>query len=288
MSTRIHAPRRIWLLLLVVTFVWAPQVHAAEDRIHMSNNWSGHEALNGVYTGVSATWVVPKASKSTDDISAHAVWVGIGGATTKDLVQAGTQAIVISGKTYYHAWYETLPDPERELPLSVQPGDTVSVSLIEVVPDVWRLTFVNITTGATYIGDIPYTSTRSSAEWIVERPMMMTSAGKEYITLNAFDEVEFTSATVIENGVTRSLGQLDTKKVVLKGKNATTVSSVPSKVKNNAFTVSYYTPAQGRKYMRGFRKVRTTVPEKEQETMPSTITSPLIDTKVIQINAPLR
>src|SRR5262245_33056705 len=119
------------IALLCVIALGAPHASAAE-RVHLSTNWAGFESVEGnAYTVVSATWVVPEAEPSKSRTTSHAVWVGIGGAETSDLIQAGTHAITHNGKTVYHAWYETLPDPMRELPLAVSPGDTVSVSLKE-------------------------------------------------------------------------------------------------------------------------------------------------------------
>ncbi|HEY6019963.1 MAG TPA: G1 family glutamic endopeptidase [Candidatus Paceibacterota bacterium] len=79
-----------------------------------SYNWSGYVADQGDYSAVSATWVVPQAqypTGSTADIAADATWVGVGGVDSRDLIQAGTQALVdSSGATQYQAWYELLPD----------------------------------------------------------------------------------------------------------------------------------------------------------------------------------
>src|SRR5207245_6035126 len=58
-----------------------------------SRNWSGYVASGGTFTAVSATWTVPTVSASTSGTSARAdaTWVGIGGATSTDLVPAGTE-----------------------------------------------------------------------------------------------------------------------------------------------------------------------------------------------------
>src|SRR5580693_2390477 len=57
-----------------------------------SYNWAGYTASGGNFTSVTGTWDIPQISGSASP-SADATWVGIGGVTTQDLIQAGTQAI---------------------------------------------------------------------------------------------------------------------------------------------------------------------------------------------------
>ena len=53
-----------------------------------------------------------------------ATWVGIGGVTSNDLIQAGTQAIIQKGQTSYEAWYELLPGYQTIIPLTINAGDS--------------------------------------------------------------------------------------------------------------------------------------------------------------------
>src|SRR5688500_11049684 len=93
-----------------------------------SSNWSGYVANGGTYTSVTGTWVVPQVSPTTT--GADATWVGIGGVTGTDLIQAGTQATVTGdGSVTYSAWTEILPDYSRTAPLQVTSGDTVTVTI---------------------------------------------------------------------------------------------------------------------------------------------------------------
>lgn len=273
---------RIFPILLVGVFAFSGAHAFASEQVHVSNNWAGQEAVGGVYTGVSATWTVPETTRSSSRTSAHAEWVGIGGAETSDLVQAGTQAIVVRGKTTYVAWYETLPDSQRALPLKVEPGDTVSVSLVETAPDLWHLSFVNVTQDTSYAGDIPYHSSHSSAEWIVERPLAVEGKKEYYLKLNDFDSVTFEDATATVDGVQRSLADLTTERVFLKGNTSNSLSAVPEGVKkDSSFTVSYFTAAEGRSYLRKFRKVYRPVPIKEKAVI-APIVIPATGTTVIR------
>jgi hypothetical protein len=275
---------RAFPILLIGVFAFNGAHALAAEQVHVSNNWAGQEAVGGTFTGVSATWTVPGTSKSSSRISAHTEWVGIGGAQTSDLVQAGTQAIKIRDKTVYVAWYETLPDAQRELPLKVEPGDTVSVSLTETAPDLWHLSFKNITQGTSYVADIPYHSSHSSAEWIVERPLAIDGTKERYLALNDFDSVTFSNATAIVDGVQRDLSDLTTERVILKGNTSSTVSAVPTALKKDGtFAVSYYTAAEGRAYLRKFRKVYRPVPIKEKAVV-APIAIPATGTTVIHFS----
>jgi hypothetical protein len=165
-----------------------------------SRNWSGYVASGGTFTSVSGTWTVPTVSASTGTaVRADATWVGIGGATTTDLVQAGTEATVDNGVVTYAAWVETLPQPSQPVSLAINAGDTVTVSLTQQIAGVWNITIRNATTGGVYDGTVTYASSTSSAEWIQEAP----TAGKGgVVLLDRFGTVRFTNASTVKDGKT--------------------------------------------------------------------------------------
>ena len=51
---------------------------------------------------MSGSWTVPNVTPSNSD-AADATWVGIGGVSTSDLIQAGTDVNVQSGQVIYTA-----------------------------------------------------------------------------------------------------------------------------------------------------------------------------------------
>jgi hypothetical protein len=164
-----------------------------------SRNWSGYVASGGTFTAVSGTWTIPTVSASTGTgMRADATWVGIGGATTTDLVQAGTQATVEGGVVQYSAWVETLPQPSRNVALAVNAGDTVTVSLAQQTGGVWNITIRNATSGGVYNGTVTYASSASSAEWIEEAP----TARNGVVLLDRFGTVQFTNASAVKDGRT--------------------------------------------------------------------------------------
>jgi|GEM_PF-3065116 len=85
----------------------APQTLPSQSRIETtaslalatstssSLNWSGYVARGGTYTEVYGSWVVPRVAPSTGTYAADATWVGIGGVRNQNLIQAGTQAIIL-------------------------------------------------------------------------------------------------------------------------------------------------------------------------------------------------
>lgn len=165
-----------------------------------SYNWSGYVADGGQYTAVSGTWVVPEVSAHPGAaLSAEATWVGIGGTATNDLIQAGTQALAdAGGGVSYSAWYETLPDASRPVPLKVRPGDSITASLTWLGSNRWHIMLVNNTTGEWHTRSVTYVSARTSAEWIEEMPSF--ARGKGFIPLADFTVVSFLAGSAVKDG----------------------------------------------------------------------------------------
>src|SRR4029079_12068325 len=119
-----------------------------------SSNWSGYVANGGTYTSVTGTWIVPQVGATTT--GADATWVGIGGVSGTDLIQAGTQATVSGGSVSYDAWIEMLPQSSRTISLDVAPGDSVTVSITEQSSGQWLIAMTNNTTKASYQRTVTY------------------------------------------------------------------------------------------------------------------------------------
>lgn len=164
--------------------------------VDISLNWAGYAATGGVFTAVGATWNMPQSVAASSSISADATWVGIGGITASDLIQAGTQTVFQNGTTSYTAWYELLPALSVQVPLAVHPGDTVTVSIAEEGAGEWQISFADTTTGQSYQAPVSYQSSLSSAEWIEEMP----SDGRTFAPLDNFGTVSFGNGYAVENG----------------------------------------------------------------------------------------
>jgi len=167
-----------------------------------SRNWSGYEATGGSFTSVSGTWTVPQTDGSS--VGADASWVGIGGVQSRDLIQAGTETDASgNGRVHYQAWIEMLPQASHPVPLTVNPGDSVSVSIAEQGTDQWLITLKNNTTGKNYQATEQYTSSNSSAEWVEEAP----SGGRRVLPLDNFGKVDFSAGVATKDGQSFSVSR---------------------------------------------------------------------------------
>ncbi|HEV8669537.1 MAG TPA: G1 family glutamic endopeptidase [Candidatus Limnocylindria bacterium] len=174
-----------------------------------SSNWSGYVANGGTYTSVTGTWIVPQVGATTT--GADATWVGIGGVSGTDLIQAGTQATVVGGSVSYEAWIEMLPDSSRTVSLAVAPGDSVTVTITEQSSGEWLIAMANNTTKSSYQRTVRYSSSRSSAEWVQEAP----SSGRGIIPLDDFGSVRFTAGSAVRDGKTLTLSALGASAVAM-------------------------------------------------------------------------
>jgi peptidase A4-like protein len=175
-----------------------------------SSNWSGYGANGGKFTSVTGTWTVPTVAAT--GTGADATWVGIGGLTSRDLIQAGTQAMVdASGTVEYSSWIEMLPASSRTVPLSVSAGDSVTVTLTQQDGNDWLIAMKNNTTGGTYSVTVQYSSSNSSAEWVQEAP----SVGRGLVSLDQFGTVQFSGANAVRDGKTMSVSALGAKAITM-------------------------------------------------------------------------
>ncbi|HXY46214.1 MAG TPA: G1 family glutamic endopeptidase [Acidimicrobiales bacterium] len=99
----------------------------------ISDNWSGYAETTAQtgqrYTAVTAAWTVPSVT-TMSVLGCASNWAGIGGATSRDLIQLGTSSCSDSSTTGYNAWYEILPAAETIVPsLTILPGDRVVATL---------------------------------------------------------------------------------------------------------------------------------------------------------------
>src|SRR5438270_8857128 len=209
---------------------------AAAGAQGTSTNWSGYAATGGqTYTAVTGTWTVPQLSQ-TGTAGVGATWVGIGGVSSRDLIQAGTQDVAVgSGQSQYQAWIELLPAASQQVPLAVAPGDSVTVSITEqgAGTGVWQIAFKNNTSGQTYQTTVQYTSSQSSAEWIEEAP-----AGRGGILpLDSFGTIPVSGATAVANGQTVDLAQAGAQTITMLN-TAGQPLAVPSAIGSNGSSFS--------------------------------------------------
>src|SRR5207244_2613400 len=119
-----------------------------------------------------------------------------------------------------------LPRASRPVPLSVDAGDSVTVSLSEQAPDQWLIQFTNNTTGQTYQTTQQYASSHSSAEWVEEAP----SGGRGgVLPLDNFGTIPFSNASAVKNGQTISVAGANARAITMVGSGQQALA-VPSKL----------------------------------------------------------
>jgi hypothetical protein len=147
-----------------------------------SLNWSGYAVTPGSgVTAVSSAFTVPSAGLVPPGFAA--TWTGIGGYNTSDLIQAGTAEQSapdnpLVGPQYY-AWYELLPASETQLTgcsgdanCTVTPGDDVTVNISQVSGNTWGISMTDAGHWS-WSKNVTYSSSESSAEWILEAPTLI-------------------------------------------------------------------------------------------------------------------
>jgi Peptidase A4 family len=199
-----------------------------------SRNWSGYAASGGSFTAVSGTWKVPNVTAVP--AGTDATWVGIGGVRSTDLIQAGTQAIALGGRVRYSAWWETLPQASQRVPLTLQSGDTISVSIAQQSDGTWLLAITDATSGQTWQKNLSYGSSLSSAEWVEEAPAL---GGRVVLPLDAFGSIQFSGGATVENGQTHTIAQAGAQAITMDNRGAQMIA-VPSALatSGDSFTVS--------------------------------------------------
>ncbi len=178
--------------------------------LNQSNNWAGYIATGGTFTSVSGSWIVPQVN--TTGTSSDATWVGIGGTTSRDLIQTGTRAVVNNnGQVSYQAWYETLPANSRKVPLTINPGDSITASIAQQSTNQWAISLHDTTTGQSYQTNVTYASSLSSVEWIEEMPVL----GRSFIPLDNFGSVQFSALSTVKDGTTLTPAQANAHSIVM-------------------------------------------------------------------------
>jgi len=217
-------------------FAAGPLAPNSGITVNTSRNWAGYVAKGNTYSGVSGSWTIPNVTPTTN-MSADVTWVGIGGAASTDLIQAGTQAISQNGQVTYQAWYELLPGSSNNVPLVIHPGDHISASIArQGTTNYWLITLTNNSTNQSYSATVFYNSSLSSAEWIEEMP---SDQSYSFIPLDSFTDVPFSNAQAVVNGVSENLVSLGAYPVTMTSSSQVLASPSAIGTDNDSFTVTH-------------------------------------------------
>jgi hypothetical protein len=213
----------------------APPAPDVQPGSGTSRNWSGYAARGGTFTHVSATWTVPTIPLD-GPFGSDAAWVGIGGIRSRDLIQAGTQQSASgAGSVTYQAWIELLPAASQTVPLTVLPGESVTVTLDQQAGETWLIAFVNLTSGQTLERTVQYASSLSSAEWIQEAP----STRRRVLPITQFGSLSFGAASAVKDGQALTIADLGARAISLVDESGRALA-VPSPLgpDGSSFTVA--------------------------------------------------
>jgi len=238
----------MWILLLVLSlfllsilaslFAGYPQGQSIS-----SLSWAGYtieKNSNSKFEviGVNASWIVPEVNVSAGNGYSSA-WIGIGGELDKSLIQVGTEQDVIHGRSTYTSWYELLPSFAVTLnSITLSPGDAVvaSINLVNSNTNLWSIQIRDATTGQAFSQNVVYNSTRSSGEWIVERPTI----NNQIATLADFGNVTFSGCHVNVSNVTGPITKFSFSEIQMANSQNARLASVSALTADgSSFMISY-------------------------------------------------
>lgn len=195
---------------------------------YTSTNWSGYLSTSGTFTSVSASWHATPAIGISGTVSADSTWVGIGGVTSGDLIQVGTDNIIdANGNVTPQAFYELLPAASTTITtMTVSQGDSISASVLEISAGEWEIHIADNTNGQSFNTTTAYTSTHSSAEWVQEDP---SSGFRHLIPFDNFQTATFTGGTATVNGSGTNISGANSVPITMINRNSQNIA-VPSAI----------------------------------------------------------
>jgi hypothetical protein len=241
----------VWLLLLgssLFLLSYLDNVFKSNPQSQSFNSlsWSGYAISDDFanppleVTSISALWVVPTVSASFGDGYSSA-WVGIGGQLDQSLIQAGTEQDSINGKAVYSVFYELLPNYAIAVSdITVSPGDliAVSISLVDSSTNMWLIQIRDVTNGQSFSKNLIYNSSRSSGEWIMERPTL----NKQLTSLSDFGNITFQNCNIKVDNSAGFISQFKYSQIKMTDQLDTLLTSVSAvNAEGSRFTVKYLT-----------------------------------------------
>lgn len=187
-------------------------MHLENEEVQalVSLSWAGYVAASDFsdpepqIIGVNASWIIPTINVTSKDTYSSA-WIGIGGQFDKTLIQIGTEHDLINGNKKFQAWFDLLPKSAEPILMNISEGDKIqaSIELKNSEKNQWLLQIMDLSNGESYCQDFFYNSTRLSADWIVERPLV----GSQLTALTDFGKITFSDAYVNLNHDVLPIGE---------------------------------------------------------------------------------
>jgi hypothetical protein len=192
----------------------APAAQAAEGQkfsvAEQSLNWSGFAVTSTKkFTYAESRFIQPSLTCPGDHANEWSSnWVGLDGFNNTTVEQDGTAAHCGGANNttpVYKAWYEMFPAGSVNV-FTVSPGDTINTQ-VSFSNGKFTLTVSDLTSGKSATHTAKCASCkRTSAEWIVERPELCTSATNCFLAHLADFGTTSMSAKVRVAGVSAAQG----------------------------------------------------------------------------------
>jgi Peptidase A4 family len=174
-----------------------------------SLNWSGYAITSAKkFTYAQSRFVQPAITCTGTKNTWSSNWVGLDGFNDTTVEQDGTAAHCGGPDLttpVYKAWYEMYPKGSVNV-FTVQPGDTINTT-VSFSNGKFTLTVSDLTSGQSATHTAACASCkRASAEWIIERPELCTTATNCFLTRLADFGTANMSAKVRVAGVSAAEG----------------------------------------------------------------------------------
>jgi hypothetical protein len=175
-----------------------------------SENWSGAVlvASTATYKAVTGTFTVPtpKSTGGSGEQCASA-WVGIDGDTCETaILQTGIDFCVEGGSTSFDAWYEFFPADADDFSLTVDAGDSITLTATVSSTTSGTLVIKNNSKGTSVSKAVTSSSKlcETNAEWIVEDFEECEGNDCSLVPFANFGTVEFTGAEATTSSGTQT------------------------------------------------------------------------------------
>ena len=238
----------LWMIMLTISLslivAFTTYFQGSSGRRLTSTDWGGYVVVSNnnkpqpVVVGVSGSWTVPEVGISQTDTFSSA-WIGIGGYVDQTLIQTGTTHDSIKGNAEYSAWFELLPSYSATIiTMTISPGDKIvaSITLVDKTKNEWAVEIVDETNGQIFKQNFIYNSSRLSAEWIIEKPIVNGSLS----SLADFGNITFTDSKVTMDTKIGTISNFPFSQFTIYNRQNTALVTVSSLFSNGAsFTIKY-------------------------------------------------
>ena len=132
-----------------------------------------------------------------------------------------------------------LPNYSIKIPsMKISPGDSIfaSITLLDNATNQWGIQITDTTTGQGFTLNVVYHSTRSSGEWVIERP----TVNGQVTNVANFGAAVFNDCEIKVNNVEGAIGNFTFSKIQMTNHQATMLTSIsPLDAEGDSFTANY-------------------------------------------------